>query len=231
VTSPHRLTIALVIALLALSSGCGSDKATPKADHAQCSYPSDGQKPAKPVDKPPGNPDKSAPTEVTISTDRGDVRVSLDADKAPCTVNSFLSLAKQGYFDKTPCHRLTVESIFVLQCGDPSGTGTQGPGYKLADELVDQDPRLQPCLGQTDPSTGKELCTYTAGTVAMANGGPDTNGSQFFLVYKDSPLPAAYTVFGRMSASGVKVVRSVAAKGVSPGTEQPLEPVTITSVK
>ena len=65
----------------------------------------------------------------------------------------------------------------------------------------------------------------------MANGGPDTNGSQFFLVYKDSPLPAAYTVFGRMSASGVKVVRSVAAKGVSPGTEQPLEPVTITSVK
>jgi peptidyl-prolyl cis-trans isomerase B (cyclophilin B) len=85
--------------------------------------------------------------------------------------------------------------------------------------------------GSDRPSTGKELCTYTAGTVAMANGGPGTNGSQFFLVYKDSPLPAAYTVFGRMSAAGVKVVRSVAGKGVVSGTEQPQQSVTIKSVK
>jgi peptidyl-prolyl cis-trans isomerase B (cyclophilin B) len=230
VTSLRRLCLLVVIPLLALTAACGDDTTTPKAANTKCSYP-EGGTPAKQVDPPPGNPAKDAPTEVTISTDRGDVKVSLDADKAPCTVNSFLSLAKQGFFDKTPCHRLTADSIFVLQCGDPSGTGTQGPGYSFADELVAQDPRLQPCLGQTDPTSGKDVCTYTAGTVAMANGGPDTNGSQFFLVYKDSPLPAAYTVFGRMSAAGLKVVQSVAAKGVVAGTEQPQESVTIASVK
>ena len=146
-------------------------------------------------------------------------------------MNSFLSLAKQGFFDDTKCHRLSAGGLFLLQCGDPSGSSQGGPGYMFADELVDQDPRLQPCLGQSDPSTGREYCTYPAGTVAMANGGPDTNGSQFFLIYQDSPLPAAYTVFGRMSAAGVKVVRTIAKGGVVPGTEQPKIPVTITSVK
>src|SRR5690606_21777336 len=111
---------------------------------------------------PPAEPTASGTVPATIRTSAGDLAVSLDADAAPCTVNSFLSLAQQGYFDETPCHRLTTSGIFVLQCGDPTGTGTGGPGYEFPDEL-----------------TGSE--TYPAGTLAMANAGPDTNGSQFFV--------------------------------------------------
>ena len=232
VTLPRRLLPVVLVPLLALA-GCGDDTTTPKAESSQCTY-TEGGPAAKEVDLPPGNPEGDAPEEVTIATDQGDIKVSLDADKAPCTVNSFLSLAKQGFFDDTKCQRLTVGgqmALKVLQCGDPSGTGGGGPGYTFADELVDNDPRTQPCLGQTDPQSGQEFCIYPAGTVAMANGGPDTNGSQFFLVYEDSPLAAAYTVFGRMSAAGVKVVKTVAKGGVVPGTEQPKVPVTITSVK
>ena len=229
-TLQRRLLLVVIVPLLALAAGCGDDTTTPKAENSQCTY-TEGGPTAKEADLPPGNPEEDAPEEVTIATDQGDIKVSLDADKAPCTVNSFLSLAKQGFFDDTKCHRLSSGGLFLLQCGDPSGSNQGGPGYVFADELVDQDPRLQPCLGQTDPSTGREYCTYPAGTVAMANGGPDTNGSQFFLIYQDSPLPAAYTVFGRMSAAGVKVVRTVAKGGVVPGTEQPKIPVTITSVK
>ena len=230
--SLRRLSFLVVIPLLALSAACGDDTTTPKAGTPECTYNESGE-PAKQVDPPPGDPSKDAPTEVTIATDRGDVKVSLDADKAPCTVNSFLSLAKQGYFENTKCHRLTAEGIFVLQCGDPTATGSGGPGYAFDDELVEQDPRIQPC--QADPSSGQDVCTYTAGTLAMANAGPGTNGSQFFLVYKDSPLPAAYTVFGRMSAAGLKVVQTVAAAGAEPpdqtGNTAPKQPVTITSVK
>jgi peptidyl-prolyl cis-trans isomerase B (cyclophilin B) len=234
VTSLRRLSVLVVIPLLALTAACGdSETETPKAESGQCEYTETGDA-AKEVDLPPADPEADAPTEVTIATDQGDVKVSLDADKAPCTVNSFLSLAKQGFFDDTECHRLTTGgrgSLNVLQCGDPSGSSTGGPGYEFDDELVQDDPRLQPCLGQTSPQSGNEYCTYPAGTVAMANGGPNTNGSQFFLVHQDSILDASYTVFGRMSAAGLKVVQSVAAKGVQPGTESPKQPVTITSVK
>jgi len=178
---------------------------------------------------------KGAPTEVVISTDRGDIKVSLDAQTAPCAANSFLSLAKQRFFDNTPCHRLTVGgrgALNVLQCGDPSGTGAGDPGYEFDEELVPQDPRLQPCYGQANPTSGKEFCTYSAGTVAMAKAdSPGTTGSQFFLVYQDSVLDAAYTVLGHMTAAGLKVVQSVAAQGVVPGTESPKESVTIKSVK
>ena len=170
-----------------------------------------------------------------MATDRGDVKISLDADKAPCAANSFLSLAKQGFFDSTSCHRLVAGGrggLNVLQCGDPTATGTGDPGYEFDEELVDKDPRLQPCYGQTSPASGKEFCTYTAGTVAMAKGSqPGTSGSQFFLVYEDSILDAAYTVLGRMSAAGLKVVQSVGAQGVVPGTETPKQPVKITSIK
>lgn len=237
-TSLRRLAaLAVVPPLLLLSAGCGggggkettTPRTTPKA---ACSY-TEGGETAKKVDLPAGTPAKDAPTDVTIATDQGDVKVSLDAAKAPCTVNSFLSLAEQGYFDGTTCHRLTTQGIFVLQCGDPTATGSGGPGYSFQDELVDNDPRLQPC--QPDPAGGPDVCTYTAGTVAMANSGPDTNGSQFFLVYKDSPLPAAYTAFGKMSAAGLKVVRKVASAGAEPadrtGNTAPKQPVKILSVK
>ena len=116
-----------------------------------------------------------------LTTSQGVVTLSLDSVKAPCTVNSFTSLAKQKYFDGTGCHRLTTRRIFVLQCGAPAATGLGGPGYTFGDENL----------------TG---ATYPAGTLAMANSGAGTNGSQFFLVYQDSPLPANYTPFGLMPA-------------------------------
>ncbi|MCW2762293.1 MAG: cyclophilin [Marmoricola sp.] len=232
-TSVRRLSVLFVIPLLALTAACGEDTTTPKTESSQCTYRQTGE-PAKPVDPPPGNPAKDAPTEVIMSTDRGDVKIGLDSDKAPCAANSFLSLAKQGYYDNTPCHRLVAGgkmALNVLQCGDPSATGSGDPGYEYDEELVDQDPRLQPCYGQTAPS-GKEICTYPAGTVAVAKGiEPGTSGSQFFLVYQDSILDAAYTVLGRMSAAGLKVVQSEAAYGVVPGTETPKQSITITSVK
>ena len=139
--------------------------------------------------------------------------MTLDAEGAPCTVNSFLSLAEQEYFDDTDCHRLTTEGIFVLQCGDPTGTGSGGPGYSFADEL-----------------DGSE--TYPAGTLAMANAGPDTNGSQFFVVYDDSSLPADYTVFGALDEASTKTVADIAEKGTDSGASDgaPKEKVTIESV-
>lgn len=220
-----------LLPLVLLAAGCGGseESETPEASAKKCSYVESGDA-AKEVERPSATPEKDAATEVTIATDRGDIKVTLDPEKAPCTVNSFLSLAGQGYFDGTECHRLVTGGLNVLQCGDPTATGTGGPGYSFKDELIPTDSRLQPCLGQEDPQSGREICTYTSGTVAMANAGPDTNGSQFFLVFSDSPLPAAYTVFGKMNAAGVKVVQTIAAQGNAADGVAPKQPVTIEKV-
>lgn len=244
-TSLRRLApLVTVLALIGSSASCGSDDtSTPRAEKGQCAYQKDPAQAAKQAQLPPSDPPKDEPTELTIATNRGDIKVSLDADHAPCTVNAFVALAKQGYFDNTHCHRLTTQDLYVLQCGDPTATGKVddtaagggGPGFYIPDELVDQDPRLQPCFDQVDPRSGKPYCTYTTGTLAMANAGPDTSGSQFFLVYRDSPLPNSYTAFGRMSAAGVKVVQGVAAGGAYPananGNTTPKLETVITSVK
>ena len=150
---------------------------------------------------------------VTIKTNAGEIPATLDADATPCTVNSFVSLADQGYFDDTTCHRLTTQGIYVLQCGDPTATGSGGPGYSFEDEL-----------------SGDE--TYEAGTLAMANAGPDTNGSQFFIVYDDSQLPPSYAVFGHVDDDGLAVVKEIAAKGTDSGGPDgaPKEAVEIGSV-
>ena len=132
----------------------------------------------------------------TLATSCGNVVVELDGAAAPAAVASFVTLAQEDFFAGTPCHRLTTQGIFVLQCGDPSGDGTGGPGYRFADENL-------------------EGATYPAGTVAMANSGPGTNGSQFFLVYKDSQLPPDYTPFGRIT-QGLEVLDEVAAAGSTP---------------
>ena len=166
-------------------------------DGASCTY-SDAQAAAKPVEPPAATAAYDGTVEATLATNRGDIDVMLDAAGAPCTVNSFTSLASQGYFDATPCHRLTTEGIYVLQCGDPLGEGSGGPGYAFADEL-----------------SGSE--TYEAGTLAMANAGPGTNGSQFFLVYEDTSLPAAYTVFGTIDPDGLEVLKSIADAGTADG--------------
>ncbi len=120
--------------------------------------------------------------------------IDLLNSKATCTVNSFVYLAGKKYFNNTHCHRLTtVSPLYVLQCGDPTGTGSGGPGYKFNDENL----------------AGAK---YTQGTVAMANSGPDTNGSQFFLVYKNSTLAANYTPFGTV-VKGLGIIQNVAKAG------------------
>ncbi|MET9071644.1 peptidylprolyl isomerase [Streptomyces sp. NPDC004232] len=144
--------------------------------------------------------DTSANYSMKLATTCGDIDIALKTAAAPHTVNSFDFLAGQGYFDHTKCHRLTTDGIFVLQCGDPQGTGMGGPGYTLPDENL-KDNSLK----------GNK---YPAGTVAMANTGQKhTGGSQFFLVYKDSPLPPSYTPFGTVSDAGMKVLQKIAAAG------------------
>jgi peptidyl-prolyl cis-trans isomerase B (cyclophilin B) len=147
-------------------------------------------------------------------TNCGTIVVSLDGHDAPVTVNSFAFLAARGYFTNTPCHRLTTSGIFVLQCGDPTGTGTGGPGYTLPDENL----------------TGAR---YPAGTVAMANSGqPHTGGSQFFFVYANTSLPPQYTPFGRVT-EGLDVLRRIAKAGTDDANGQgdghPKQPVVIES--
>jgi peptidyl-prolyl cis-trans isomerase B (cyclophilin B) len=232
------LPLALLLVPILLAAGCGGDGnpsgGTSSASAGKCHYSKSGLPAAKKVDLPPGDPRAGNPDTLTISTSAGNIAVALEPEQAPCAVNSFVSLAAQGYFDDTPCHRLTTQGYFVLQCGDPTGTGSGGPGYTFADELVDNDPRLQPCGIELD----QEYCTYNTGTVAMANSGPDTNGSQFFLVYGNSKFPPDYTVLGHMDAAGLKVVKAIAAKGIGstfdptrPGDGSPKEPVTITGIK
>lgn len=177
-----------------------------------CVYTPSGNA-AKEVEAPSAEPSATGTLPATISTSAGELTVTLDADATPCTVNNFASLAAQGYFDNTECHRVTTQGLFVLQCGDPTATGRGGPGYSFADEL-----------------TGSE--TYPAGTLAMANAGPNTNGSQFFIVYADTQLRPDYTVFGQLDEASTKLVADVAAAGTTTGAPDgpPKTPVTITSV-
>ena len=151
----------------------------------------------------------------TLAMTGGDVTITGDRAKTPCTLNSFESLAEQKYFDGTKCHRLADSGMFMVQCGDPTGTGRGGPGYQFADEL-----------------TGTE--TYPAGTVAMANSGPDTNGSQFFIVYGDTSLAPNYTVFGHLDEASNQVIADRAFQGhdaqYPDGTGKPNLPTVIRSV-
>ena len=222
-----KLTSLLTAAALTLVMGgtlaaCGGDDSPAKASDPKasasgpkCTYTSDGSSPAKPVEPPQSVATMTGQVTGTMTTNLGDLDLTLDADKTPCTVNSFVSLAKQGYFDSTSCHRLTTQGIYVLQCGDPTGTGMGGPGYSFKDEL-----------------SGSE--TYPAGTLAMANAGADTNGSQFFIVYADTPLPPSYTVFGSVGPDGVALVKKVAKAGTNnangPGDGAPNKAVEIQSV-
>ena len=202
----------------------------PPANFDNCQYQPTQPPAAKPV-KPPTHTGKlpTDPAQISASmvTDQGPVGLMLDQAKAPCTVNSFASLAEQGYFDNTPCHRLTTApTLGVLQCGDPTGQGSGGPGYQFAIEYpTNQYPAGDPALQQP--------IVYPRGTLAMANAGADTNGSQFFLVYKDSALPPNYTVFGTIQQDGLATLDKVAAAGVAGGGEdgKPATAVTIKSVR
>ncbi|BBY61410.1 peptidylprolyl isomerase [Mycolicibacterium sarraceniae] len=193
---------------------------------ANCQYPASPEPASKKVDPPHSGKVPTTPPTVSasMSTNQGNLGLVLDNAKAPCTVNSFASLAQKGFFDNTPCHRLTTSpSLAVLQCGDPTGNGTGGPGYQFANEYpTDQYPPNDPGLQQP--------VVYPRGTLAMANAGPGTNGSQFFLVYKDSQLPPNYTAFGTIDATGLATLDKIAAAGVA-GGDQDGKPATGVQVK
>ena len=192
-----------------------------------CQYPA-AQAASKP-NKPPRTgevPTDPAEVSVSMSTDQGNIGIQLDNAKSPCTVNSFASLAQQNYFNDTQCHRLTTSpGLAVLQCGDPTGSGSGGPGYEFANEYPTN--QFQP----DDPQLQNPV-TYPRGTLAMANAGPGTNGSQFFLVYKDSQLPPGYTVFGKIDDTGLATLDKIAAAGVEGGGQdgKPATPVTVKSI-
>lgn len=210
-----------LLTVLTLPAACGGNSGPSTSNRPNgdgCEYVPAGQA-ARPVEPPStGAAPASGISTFVLKTTEGNVSIRMDRSKAPCTVHSFESLAKQGYFDQTRCHRLTDSSIFVLQCGDPTGTGTGGPGYSFANE-----------------TSGTE--SYTRGVVAMANAGPNTNGSQFFLVYDDSTnldRQPNYTIFGRLDATAIKVVARIAEDGHDgsnpDGTGRPNNPAEIITV-
>jgi len=171
---------------------------------------------ARNVGTPSATPDFKATYQATINTNRGPIVIDLLNSKATCTVNSFVFLSEKKFFNNTPCPRLVTSGIFVLQCGDPTGSGSGGPGYEFESENL----------------TG---ATYPAGTLAMANSGtPNSNGSQFFIVFKNTPLPPSYTPFGTVT-SGLNILLAVDKAGIKPplnpaGGGHPKEAVNITSV-
>jgi len=156
------------------------------------------------------NPEKTYVA--VLKTSAGDIQIKLNADKTPITVNNFVSLAKLGYYYQTKFHR--VIAGFMIQGGDPKGDGTGGPGYTFDDEKFEGE--------------------YTRGTVAMANAGPDTNGSQFFIMHGDTPLQKNYVIFGSI-IQGMDTVDAIATAPVStsPGGEnsKPVNPVTVENIQ
>ena len=214
---PTRVAAA-ALAVGLLAAGCGGSSGSHRPSAAPATPGSCG----KPVPTPYTTPQlytKEPPVCIeqttytaTIVTNQGTIVAALDGKNAPHTVNSFAFLAGQHFFDNSHCHRLTTKGIFVLQCGDPTGTGAGGPGYSIPDENL----------------TG---ATYPAGTLAMANTGqPHTGGSQFFFCYANTPLPPQYTPFGKVT-SGLDVLQAIAKAGEDdsngPGDGHPKQPVII----
>jgi peptidyl-prolyl cis-trans isomerase B (cyclophilin B) len=232
-----RLLPVLLLLATATLAGCGDDDkgddsakdtsdetataSSPAEDSAPaqgvtCDYPADQLGAAKQNEPPPSTPTVAGEVTATVKTTIADMAFTLDADKAPCTVNSFVSLAQQNYFNGTHCHRMTTGGIFVLQCGDPTASGTGGPGYTIPDEL-----------------DGSEA--YPAGALAMAKtSAPNSGGSQFFIVYADTQLPPDYTVFGTVDDAAVAAIAEVASQGTDdsngPGDGRPKQEVELETV-
>ncbi|MEV6066372.1 peptidylprolyl isomerase [Nocardia sp. NPDC052001] len=184
---------------------------------------------ARPVDKPGkvGKLSDVKNAKATLDTTEGPIPVQLNAEQSPCTVKSFENLANQKFFDDTKCHRMTTtEGLKVLQCGDPSASGSGGPGYEFDNEYPTAG------ISPMDPAADTPI-DYKRGTLAMANSGPGTNGSQFFLVYGDSKLPPQYTIFGTVDEAGLATLDKIAAAGVQGGGQDgpPVDNVAIKSVK
>jgi peptidyl-prolyl cis-trans isomerase B (cyclophilin B) len=158
---------------------------------------------------------KRIPRTFILVTNCGNIVVTTVGAKAPITLTQLATLARGGYFNNSLCHRLTTKGLYVLQCGDPTATGSGGPNFTYRDENL--------------PTEG--LNNYPAGTVAMANSGPGTNGSQFFLVFADTTLGANYTIWGTIT-QGLDIVKAIAKAGVKGGGVDgpPNQPIAINRV-
>jgi peptidyl-prolyl cis-trans isomerase B (cyclophilin B) len=218
----RKVATAAVVATLAsalLSAGATSAGADRNdSTNGPCHYTTTPDEPAaRPVPLPP-DPHRTpshGSVRVDVRTSQGPLPLRLDREIAPCTVQSFVHLARHKFYDRTTCHRLTTyPPLEVLQCGDPTGTGEGGPGYSYKDELP---VGLEPA--PNDPTGERKI--YPRGTLAMANAGPDTNGSQFFLVYGAAYLRPNYTIFGTIGDAGLATLDRVAAGGVQPTPEDP----------
>ncbi len=223
-----RRTLTLSIAIGALLAACGDDTTTTSSDAgaaapttsfdaataatptATCA-PADGSAAKQDTFAayPPVCIEPGKGYAATIETNHGTLHITLRADIAPMTVNSFVNLARYHYFDGTTCHRAIQN--FVVQCGDPTATGSGGPGYEFQDELPTE--------------------AYKIGSIAMANAGPNTNGSQFFIISgsNGAALPPSYSLFGQVDEADMGLVAALDALG-NPSEGAPLEPIDIVSV-
>jgi len=198
-------TAAATLVAVPLIAGCGSSDSTSTAAGTAAEAGT-----AKTWSSPPAMTiDKNATYTADLTTSEGDIQIALDPTQAPKTVNNFVFLAKQGFYNGTTFHRVIPD--FVIQGGDPEGTGQGGPGYQFADEL---------------PKAGQ----YAIGSVAMANAGPNTNGSQFFIItgQQGAALPPNYSLFGKVT-QGQDIADKISTMA-APGTETPDPPVTIEKV-
>lgn len=210
-----------------------------------CAYEEDGELTS--AGTPPTTDISTKGTvDIALDTSAGPIGMTLDRSVAPCTVNAIEHLTKEGYFDDSVCHRLTDgDGLRVLQCGDPTGTGAGGPGFQFANEYP-TDEALETVDAEipegTSPEDAKQYklmqlqqnpLRYERGTIAMANAGADTNGSQFFLNYGDSILPPLYTYFGKISEEGLATLDKIAETGVEGGAQDgaPAEEVRIKTAK
>jgi peptidyl-prolyl cis-trans isomerase B (cyclophilin B) len=226
------LLLAGGVAWAVSSLGGGDNKPAPDAEPAanNCIWTPDdvAQNPdLKDVGAPAtGLAPNKGTQKMTITTNLGVVEVEMNTAKAPCTSRSMTYLASKNFFDNTKCHRITTEGIKVLQCGDPAGKGTGGPTYKVAEENL--------------PNFTDDLKNYPIGTIAMANTGqPTSTGSQFFIVWGDTPLPGKYTVLGKIT-KGMDLIQEAAKAGAknpetgedttdgTPKTEVQIKTLTVT---
>ncbi len=233
---PRLLRTGCVLLVSATLAGCGAGTVEQdrQADPTVVDSDMESSAPGAPVQcsKPPALP-ASVPTfqpgdtplagelgglTARVGTTCGSVTLALDGAAAPQTVASFAFLAEQGYWTDSPCHRVTTEGIYVLQCGDPTGTGRGGPGYTFGIENA--------------PPDG----IYPRGTLAMARSqAPDSNGGQFFIVHQDTMLPVqggGYTIFGKV-VEGMDIIDQIATEGVDGGGADgiPAQPISITDVE
>jgi len=205
--------VALAVVGFAVAWGTGlfgDDKQGPSTG-ANCTWNSNEGSGVKDVGEPKSEGLPQEGTQLmTVTTNQGVVEVEVDLTRTPCTAASFSHLAGKKFFDNTRCHRLTTS---VLQCGDPAGTGRGGPSYRFDDENLPGGSEVDP---NGAPASRPASVVYPAGTVAMANSGANTNGSQFFIVYKDTLLPPDYAIFGKVT-KGLDVVEKVGAGGIGTG--------------